>query len=112
MIDAQDGSGRAAIHWAAATRQIDIIRALLDAHCQVNLTDSIGWTPLHCAASSGAEEVVEILIDAGAKLNARTDNGQVPLHYAASKNNTGELNVLFKVKDRGQFGSHYSNFQL
>lgn len=89
MISLPDNSGRTVLHWAASSRQIDIVRDVLEnGKVDIDHKDEIGWTALHCACSAGSDSVIALLLERGANVNAKTDNGQVPLHYVASKNHT------------------------
>ncbi|MFT3881674.1 MAG: ankyrin repeat domain-containing protein [Gemmatales bacterium] len=78
--------GYPAIHLAASLNQLAIVKALLQAVCDVNLrsnSDKLGYvgdTPLHRASSWGHEDVVKLLIEAGADVNARNSKQITPLH--------------------------------
>jgi ankyrin repeat protein len=41
--------GRTALHWAASSNSLDIIRFLLDKKADVDKLDSSGWSALHIA---------------------------------------------------------------
>jgi len=79
------GDGMTAVHWAAQSGHVAILKALLDAGAQVNATTRIGdYTPLHLASSQANSALVEALLESGASVNATTTNSHVTaLHLAA-----------------------------
>ena len=70
----------------SSTRNVDTIRALLDAGANPNMAVAGGRTPLHAAAWSNGVAVVDALIRSGADVNARDDGGNLPLHAAVFHN--------------------------
>ncbi|KAJ3490854.1 hypothetical protein NLI96_g1136 [Meripilus lineatus] len=85
LRDSQDADGRTALHWAASSGSLEIVRYLLDQKAQVDVPDQSGWTPLHIAVSAGHEDIVRELVGAGSDIKKTNDKGLTPLHYAASK---------------------------
>ena len=86
-VNAAQGDGMTALHWAASNRDPGLARMLLDAGANVGAGTRIGhYTPIHVAAQAGAGEVVEILLGAGADPELPTDvgGGVRPLHLAAA----------------------------
>jgi ankyrin repeat protein len=59
-----------AIGSAAAAGHTEIVRILIQAGANVNLSDRSGFTPLASAAYAGYGEIVRLLIDAGADIQA------------------------------------------
>lgn len=41
--------GRSALHWAASSGSLEIVRYLIDQKATVDLPDNSGWTSLHIA---------------------------------------------------------------
>lgn len=72
-------SGRTALHAAAATGHVGVVRALLDAGADVNALTAAGETALLLAALAGHDGVVSVLMDHG----LRSDSPR-PLDLAAS----------------------------
>jgi ankyrin repeat protein len=60
----------AAIGKAAAAGYTQIVKLLIQAGANVNLSDQAGFTPIASAAYSGHGEIVNLLIDAGADIQA------------------------------------------
>lgn len=88
-VNAAQGDGMTALHWAADRGDADLAAMLIQAGAQVDAVTRIGsYQPIHIAAREGHLEVVEILLDNGADVDARTSvSGVTPLHLAASSGN-------------------------
>src|SRR6267142_5768909 len=83
-VNAAQGDGMTALHWAAMKNDPDLAQTLLYASANVKATTRIGgYTPLLLAAQNGNAEVMEPLIKGGADVNAKTSNGTTPLMFAA-----------------------------
>ncbi len=96
-VNAPQGDGMTALHWASHNGDVSLARILLEAGGDVAAGTRIGgYTPLHLAAQSGAGEVVEMLLGAGADPSARTEGaGAVtPLHFAAGSGNVRAVEAL------------------
>jgi ankyrin repeat protein len=86
------------LHAAAAGRQLETSRLLLDAGADVNATQAGGYTPLHSAAQNGQRELVELLLARGADAGARSDDGRTPLALAEA---AGRDEVVALLRARG-----------
>src|SRR5215831_8231574 len=73
------------LHSAAASRNLAIVRALLEHGAPVNARQQEGWTALHEAAQSGDQAMVELLLKYGANPNARNDSGVTADQLAQEK---------------------------
>ena len=96
-VNAAQGDGMTALHWAASNRNSGLARVLLEAGADVGVGTRIGhYTPLHVAAQAGAGEVVEMLLGAGAnpELATRAGGGARPLHLAAASGNARAVAAL------------------
>jgi uncharacterized protein len=98
-VNAADGDGSTALHWAAANGDIEITRALLNAGASVKASTRIGSiTPLFMAASNGNAAVIEALLTAGASAAETNGNGTTVLMMAAASGSAPAVTVLL---DRG-----------
>ena len=98
-VNAAQGDGMTALHWAAMKNDPDLAQLLLYASASARATTRIGaYTPLLLAAQNGNAEVMEPLIKGGADVNAKTSNGTTPLMFAAAAGNARAVTLLL---DRG-----------
>jgi ankyrin repeat protein len=73
------------VHAAAASRNLDILRAVLEAGGDPNVPQQQGFVPLHEAATSGNREMAELLVKHGANPRLANDAGKTSLDLAAEK---------------------------
>ena len=99
-VNAAQGDGMTALHWAAERGDGEMGEVLLYAGARVDAGTRIGhYTPLHLAARSAHAGMVELLLRAGSEPNARTTNsGASPLHLAAA---SGTAQVIALLIDAG-----------
>lgn len=85
-LDAAQGDGMTALHWAAEQGHVEMARRLLEAGANLAVVTRLGdYTPLHIAARAGNAELVSALLEAGADPGVRTSTGSsTPLHFAAA----------------------------
>src|SRR5882672_2664223 len=94
-VNAAQGDGMTALHWAAMKNDAELTQTLLFAGANVKATTRIGsYTPLILAAKNGSAAVMPALLKAGADLNTRTSNGTTPLMFAAASNRSAVLELL------------------
>src|SRR6185503_20111147 len=66
-VNAAQGDGMTALHWAAMSGNRDIAFAVLTAGAMVDARTRLGdYTPLHLAAQESRADVVALLLGAGA----------------------------------------------
>jgi ankyrin repeat protein len=79
----------------------DVVRALVDAHANVDHASTTdGTTPLCIAAQKGHVEVVRVLIDAHADINQANRDGTTPLSAAKSLKHHDIVEVLLVNRAR------------
>ncbi len=95
-VNAAQGDGMTALHWAAVNGDAAITTVLLRARANVRaVTRNGAYTPLHLASQTGNADVVKALLAAGADPAARTTTGNVTaLHFAAAAGNTAAAAAL------------------
>jgi ankyrin repeat protein len=99
-VNAAQGDGMTALHWAAETGNAELAEMLLYAGANVGAVTRLGdYTPLHIASRAGRGDVVAHLIGAGADLRATTATGSVTaLHFGAA---SGSLTGVQALLDGG-----------
>ena len=88
-MDAANGFGQTALHWASVENRpavVAILRDQSDDHASVDLRDGGGFTPLHFAAIEGNTDVMRHLLAAGTSRDIADDCGGTPLDYAEIHN--------------------------
>ena len=95
-VNAPQGDGMTALHWAAERGDESLCEVLLYAGARVDAGTRIGhYTPLHLAARAANEAVLGKLLRAGSDPNALTTNsGATPLHLAAASGDPGVIAAL------------------
>ena len=82
-VDAPQGDGATALHWAAHRDDLEAAGLLLEAGADVDAANALGATPLWLAAKNGSGAMVERLLEAGANPNVALRMGETPLMAAA-----------------------------
>ena len=73
------------LHAAVAGRNLEAVRALVDAGADPSARQHGGWTPLMAAAAHGDTEIVEVLLAAGADPGAASDERKTATSLAAEE---------------------------
>ena len=98
-VNAAQGDGMTALHWAAMNADAELATMLLYAGANVRATTRLGgYLPLHLAAEAGAPSIVDALIAAGAPVDQRTATGTTPLMLAAT---SGNADVVARLIQHG-----------
>jgi uncharacterized protein len=96
-VNAAQGDGSTALHWAAIKGDAEMTRMLTVAGANVRATTRLGaYTPLYLAAKGGFSDVVAVLLAAGADARAVTANGTTPLMIAAAAGDTRSMTSLIE----------------
>jgi ankyrin repeat protein len=94
-VKAINSYGVSAMHLAADTANIDLIRLLLKAGADPESPNPDGETALHLVARSGNVEAAKLLLKAGAEVDARERFGeQTPLMWAAARRHPQMVELL------------------
>lgn len=97
-VDARQGDGATALHWAAHRDDLEAAGLLIEAGADVDATNALGATPLWLAAKNGGGAMVERLLEAGASPNVSLQMGETPLMAAAR---SGSLIAVESLLARG-----------
>ncbi len=95
-VNAAQGDGMTALHWAAMNGNADITELLIHAGASVHATTRLGsYTPLHLAARGGRASAATALLAAGADSKAITSTGgATALHLAAANGDVATIDAL------------------
>jgi ankyrin repeat protein len=98
-VNAPQGDGTTALHWAAFHDDPASAKLLLAAGAKVEAITRVGAiTPLLMAARNGSPVVTAVLLNAGADANRANAEGTTPLMQAAA---SGSVETLKLLLDRG-----------
>jgi ankyrin repeat protein len=98
-VNAPQGDGVTALHWASRHGDAAIVTALIAAGANARAATRFGgYTPLHLAAERGSAPIVKALIGAGASVDARTSTGATPLMLASA---AGDPAAIAALLDKG-----------
>jgi ankyrin repeat protein len=94
-VNAAQGDGMTALHWAAMNNDMALADVLLYAGANVRAATRInGYTPLFLAAERGYADLVARLLKAGADPAGVSSTGSTPLMLAAASGNVETLRLL------------------
>jgi len=94
-VNASQGDGMTALHWAAYRGDLDMIEVLVYAGSNIEAVTRVGkYTPLLVATRTGHGDAAVLLLDAGAKARVQTETGVTPLHLAAGSGQTQAVEAL------------------
>ncbi len=98
-VNAAQGDGMTALHWAAMSGDLELAQMLVFAGANVRATTRLGtYTPLFLASQQGHAPVIQALLQAGSDLKAGTPNGTSPLMVAAA---SGKVDAVKALLDAG-----------
>jgi ankyrin repeat protein len=82
-VNASEGDGSTALHWASYRDDLESADLLIRAGAKVNATNDLGATPLWAASQNGSTAMVRRLLDAGANPNLALVAGETPVMVAS-----------------------------
>ena len=97
-VNAREGDGATALHWAVERDDAEVAEALLRAGADVTAANDYGVTPASLACLNRNAAVLERLVAAGADPNAATSMGETLLMTCAG---TGAVDAVAMLLDRG-----------
>ena len=93
-VNATQGDGATALHWAAHFDDLSMADVLIRAGARVSAADDTGVTPLYLACTNRSRAMVEKLLAAGANPNAALLNGETALMTCARTGEAGAVKAL------------------
>jgi len=93
-VNATQGDGATALHWAVHYDDLATIDLLLRAGARVNLANDLGVTPLYLACTNRNSAIVEKLLSAEANPNAALLNGETVLMNCARTGDAATVKAL------------------
>jgi uncharacterized protein len=93
-VNAQQGDGTTALHWAAYHDDAALADALIRAGALVDAANDLGATPLHLACNNRSAAVVDRLLAAKANPNAKLLNGETALMTCARAGSAPAVKAL------------------
>ena len=93
-VNAQQGDGTTALHWAAYNDDLAVADALIRAGARVDAANDLGSTPLHLACNNRGAAMVERLLAAKANPNAKLLDGETVLMTCARAGSAAAVKSL------------------
>ncbi len=93
-VNATQGDGATALHWAAHRDDLAIADLLIRSGARANVANDLGATPLHLACTNRSAAMVERLLAAGADARAALLNGETVLMTCARAGSPAAVNAV------------------
>ncbi len=96
-VNAPQGDGATALHWAAFNDDLETAQLLLAAGANLKAATRVGSiTPLFMAAKNGNAAMLELLLKSGADPNSTDEHGTTALMTAAASGNASAVETLIE----------------
>jgi hypothetical protein len=95
-VNARQGDGATALHWAVHRDDLDAVDLLIAAGAKADVADDTGATPLHLACVNRRASVVERLLASGANPNATLVGGETVLMTCARAGEPAAVRALLR----------------
>ena len=96
-VNAPQGDGATALHWAAYLEDAETTAALIRAGAKVDVANDHGMTPLALAAGTGNAAVIDLLLKAGANPSGTVRAGETPLMLAARNGKVDAVTTVLRA---------------
>jgi len=96
-INAPEGDGTTALHWAVQADDAAMTRILIRAGAKVSAANRLGVTPMALAATNGSPALLDLLLDAGANANETSPEGETVLMTATRAGKVPAVERLLKA---------------
>ena len=96
-VNAAQGDGTTALHWAAYYEDANLSLQLIRAGANASAANQYGVTPLILASESGNAAIIQQLLKAGADPNGTVRAGETPLMLASRAGKVEAVNVLLEA---------------
>ncbi|MGQ0736633.1 MAG: ankyrin repeat domain-containing protein [Acidobacteriota bacterium] len=93
-VNAPEGDGATALHWAAHRDDGEMVDVLLGAGANVNAVNDLLITPLYLASANGNAAIIRTLLARGADPNTASETGVTPLMQAARSGSVEGVRAL------------------
>ncbi|MEE9617517.1 MAG: ankyrin repeat domain-containing protein [Anaerolineae bacterium] len=93
-VNASQGDGATALHWAAHRNDLETAELLIDAGANVNAANDFGVTPLSLACTNRSAAMLGKLLQGGADPNATQETGETVLMTCARTGNLSAVKLL------------------
>ena len=95
-VNATEGDGATALHWAAYHDDAALVETLVKAGARVDVANDLGVTPLFASAENGNAAIARRLLAAGANANATLVGGESLLMTASRSGATDVVQALLE----------------
>jgi ankyrin repeat protein len=96
-VNAAEGDGTTALHWASYHDDVEMADLLIRARANVDVANDLGATPLWLAAQNSGGAMVRRLLEAGANPNRALIAGETPLMVAARSGSAEVVDLLARA---------------